>query len=179
MERLERLFFEEPLYVYVTLVFVELVLAAIWHERRSRKLLLLLAVPPVVAGIVFLVSSQVVTDRERIVQAAEAVARDLEAGSVAAAERYLADDYSGLGVNKAGAIATGASIIRTYEIGKIKLTKVNVAVDGPVAAMQVTTIITLEGGARGSLDWQLRWAKRPEGWRIVHIQNPEARPGLF
>jgi hypothetical protein len=178
MESLGRLFFEDPLYVYITLAFAELVAGAIWHERRSRQWLKALAVPPILAGIVLAVSTLVVTDREQIIQATERIARNVEAGNVAAAEVYLDDDYDGLGFSKAGVLAVGKEVLKNYRVKRVGFTRFTVEVTGADAAVRLDTLITLDNGVRTTLVWDVRWIKRPGGWRILHVAEPQTRPEL-
>jgi hypothetical protein len=179
MEALRRTFLEDPLYVYVALVFAELVLAAIWYERRSRRWAMLLLAPVVAAGAVFAVSKLVVTDREQILAAAARIARDLEARSVAAAQEYLDDNYRGLGGDKQGALAVGRTAIRTYHIRSIRFTRMDVEVASRQARMHAATIIELTthqfGSGGAALVWEVRWIKRQAGWRIIEVQEPQQR----
>ncbi len=179
MERLARLFFENPLYVYVALAFVELVLAVIWHERRTRKLAEMLIIPPLLAVLVFVVSWRVVTDRERIISAAEEIALDVQAGKLDAARRYLAEEYNGFGHDRDGALAAAARAQGTYGIEKVRLTKMNVEMDDHAATMEVTTIVTIASAGPVSILWKVDWAKKPAGWRIVHVQTPDTTLGFF
>jgi hypothetical protein len=179
METLGRTFFEDPLYVYIALVFAELVLAAIWYERRSRRWAMLLLAPVVAAGAVFAVSTLVVTDREQILAAAARIARDLEGGSVAAAQEYLDDEYRGVGMDKQGALALGRTAIQTYHIRSIRFTRMNVEVASRRARMRAATIIEIAarefGSGQAPLVWEVRWIKRKAGWRIIDVEEPQQR----
>jgi hypothetical protein len=175
MESLGRLFFEDSLYVYITLAFAELVIGAIWHETRSRRWLVALAGPPILAGIVLAVSAWVVTDREKIIEATRAIARDAEAGSLAVAETYLDDDYDGLGFSKAGVLAIGKAVLNAHRVKRVGFTRVTVEVTGASATMHLGTIITLAEGGKVTLIWDVRWVKRPGGWRILHLAEPQSR----
>ena len=174
MDSLSQLFFEDPLYVYITLAFAELVLLAIWHETRSRRWLIALAGPPVLAGIVLLVATAVVTDREQIIQAAHTIARDAEAGDVAAAQTYLDDRYSGLGVNKPGVVAIARAFLTKYQVTHVGFTRLTVEVyrDGR-ATMHAATIIAFGSEGKTAIVWDVQWVKRPAGWRILEVAEPQ------
>lgn len=174
METLQRTFLESPLYVYVFLAFAELALAAIWHERRTRRLAMSLLVPPAMAAIVFAVSTLVVTDRERLIQAAEKIARNAENGSIAAAVGYLDDNYHGLGGDKQGLIDEGNRMLSQFRIKKIRFTSMNVEVQGQTAVMNAGTIIEFTDG-QYPLAWEVGWIKRPQGWRIIDIAQPQQK----
>jgi hypothetical protein len=179
METIRANFFEDPLYVYIALAFVELVLVAIWYERRTRAWAMWLLSPAVAGGLVLAVSTLVVTDREQILAAAGRIARDLEAGSLAAAGEYLDEGYRGLGGDKQGALAAGRAAIQAYRIQSIRFTRMNVEVTSRQARMHAATIIELvsrEWGSGGAaLVWDVRWVKRKDGWRIVDVQEPQHR----
>lgn len=177
MEGLQRAFFEDPLYLYITLGFAELVLAAVWHETRARRWSSALAVPPLLAVAVWALATWVVTDREQIIRAAERIARDAEAGSVAAAEELLDDDYRGWMGAKAGLLEAGRAALRMYRIKKVGFTRVEVTVEGTEATLHLGTIITLVEGKVG-LAWNVRWVKRPSGWRIIGVDEPESKVEL-
>jgi hypothetical protein len=179
METLRTTFFEDPLYVYIALAFAELVLAAIWYERRNRRWTLALLAPVVAGGVVWAVSTMVVTDRERIVSAARRIARDLEVGSVASAGEYLDDNYRGLGLDKQGALAAGKAAIGAYRIRSIRFTRLSVEVESRQAAMRAATVIEYSarefGSAQSPLVWRVRWIKRPVGWRILEVEEPQQK----
>lgn len=174
MESLRRAFFEDPLYAYIALAFAELVLAAIWHETRNRKWLAALAGPVVLAVAVWAVATLVVTDREQILEATHRIAREAEAGSVAAAEEFLDDGYRGYGLNKAGVLGVGRGFLAAYRVQRVGFTRLEVTVNGDEAALHAGTIITIEGG-KAAVAWDVRWAKRPAGWRIVEVAPPQSK----
>jgi len=172
MADLKSTFFENPLYVYVMLAFAELVVAAIWYEKRRPAWAVALLAAPLLAGAVALVERAVVTDREKIVAAAREIAQDIEAGSVAAAEKYLDEQFSGRWANKRLAVAAGETAIKKYQINSVKLKNMRVEVSPPSARMHAVTRVEITGsGAAGwtMLVWDVRWIKRPDGWRIIEV----------
>jgi hypothetical protein len=177
MEGLRQAFLEDPLYIYIALGFAELVLAVIRHETRARRWSSALVVPPVLAVAVWALSTWVVTDREQIIAATERIARGVEAGSVAAAEETLDDDYRGWAGDKAGILEAGRAALRAYPIQKVGFTRVEVTVEGTEAALRLSTIVTIQEGKVG-LVWDVRWVKRPSGWRIVAVDEPVSKVEL-
>jgi hypothetical protein len=175
MDSLRQLFFEDPLYVYITLAFAELALVVIWHETRNRRWLVALAGPPILAGIVLLVATLVVTDREQIIQATHTIARDAEAGDIAAAGTYLDDKYSGLGVNKPGVVAIGKTFLMKYRVTHVGFTRLTVEVYGDHAAMHAATLITFGDEGKAAIVWDVQWVKRPAGWRILEVAEPQQK----
>jgi hypothetical protein len=171
---------EEPFYIYVALGFAELVLAAIWRERRGRRWALALLVPPVLAGMVFAVEAAVETDREQITRALREIAADAEAGSTAAGARYLDDAYDGFGGSREGVVSHAERTLRSFEIAHVGFVNLRVDVDGRRARTTFSSIIGFRsrgGGAEGktSLVWDIQWVRREQGWRIIEIARPETR----
>jgi hypothetical protein len=184
MDLIRRNLFESPLYVYFALGIAELAIAAVWHERRSRRLKLALLGPVAAAGVVFAVAWLVVTDRERIIAASEEIVRGVEAGSVEPIERYLDERFGGFFVSKEVAVAEARRAIERYAPRSVGLRDVEVTVDGRRADMTATTRVELAASdldgspaPRGndasalafavSIDWTLEWVKVRAGGRDV------------
>jgi hypothetical protein len=174
MEGLRRALFEDPLYIYIALGFAELVLAVIWHEKRTGRAMAALLVPPVLAVGVWALAAAVVTDREQIIAASEAIARDVESGSLDAAEEYLDDEYGGFGGDKQGVLAVTREALKAYPIKKIGFTRMEIAIEEDRAAMHAGTMVTLEGG-KVPVAFDVEWVKRPAGWRILSVSEPQTK----
>jgi hypothetical protein len=175
MEFLKRTFLEDPTYLYVLLVIVELVLMAIWYSRRTAWSARLLLLPVVLAGCVVAADAMVVTDRERLKQVVEEIAADVAGGSFDVATSYLDDSYQGFGGNKAGLIDRGLAEAHSRRIEKVKFTRVQTIFSGKTAEMDVTTVIHMRGDYAGSrpIAWKIYWVDLPEGWRIRGVTSPQ------
>jgi len=177
MESLAEALYEDPLYIYVSLGFAELVLAAVWHERRTRRWALALLGGPILAAAVFLIARAVVTDREQIIQAIREIARDVESGGVEKLKIHLDDDFAGDFGSKDDAIRAAAGAVRTYNIKYIRVGKPVVKVSGDQATMRLATVVQFSaGGVSGqtSLLWNVRWIKRGlKAWRIQEVDRPK------
>jgi hypothetical protein len=175
VENLKTTFFEDPTYVYVGLVLIEIGLAAVWHGRRSGRLLAALAGPPVLAAAVFALSSLVVTQREEIIAAAKEIAEDLTSGGYAALERYLDEGFAGrfeaVDIDKAAAVEAARTNIRSYGVSQVLVKRTDVQVEGSYATMDVQTLIVWGDGRRTPIHWTLLWARLPEGWRIRELKG--------
>ncbi len=180
MESVRHALFEDPLYVYVTLGFVELALAAVWHARRGRWRGAALLVPPVLAAGVFLVERLVVTDREQIHLAMREIASWVEAGDFEKAAPYLDEEFSGPYGPKAAAVRYGSEMIARFKITSLRWLDPALEIRGDRAALRVTSVLEFAGGplgrGRSVLTWTMQWIKRAEGWRIHRVERPE--PGL-
>ena len=181
MEMLRKTFFESPLPIYLTLIFAEVILAAVWYERRGRRTMLMLLLPPARGG--FGVGALVVTDRERILNAAKTIARQAETGRTDALREFVDADYSGFGDDKAGAIRAAESAIGTYRVSRVRFTKLQVEVTGDQAALHAATVIEFGdprfGSGRTGVVFDVRWIRRQNGWRIIHVRPPRYGVEVF
>ena len=177
METIKRLLFEDPMYLYVALGLTEAVLAIRWRQRGTRRSALALVVPAALALCVLTLDWQVVTDREQIIGASREIARDLQAGSVAAAERYLHEDFSGYYQTKQNVLAQGRRAIEVHKPKLIRLRNLQVSVTGRQAEMSVTTVVEPGAGEfagqQHPFNWSVRWVKVTAGgqqvWRIRDV----------
>jgi len=179
MESLRRALFEDPLYVYVSLAFVELALVGIWHARRTGRRLAYLAVPVVLAVAVFAMERLVVTDREQILQAMQDIAGHIEAGSFDPVAEHIDEQLTGAYGDKGQVVQAGRRILTLYDIKSLRYLNPRVDVAGDQAVLRVTTVIVFQrqaAGGRTAMSWRLRWIKRSGGWRILEVDR--ARSGV-
>jgi hypothetical protein len=180
MATLRTTFLENPISVYIILGIAFVVLAAIWHERRTRRRRLLLLVPPVLAVLIFVVEASVVTDREQIVAAVRDIAKCVETGNTQGILRHLDEEFiaylHGRSLRKMevpGAVEQARS---SYGITRINLYKDDVEIESDRAKMHAATMISWSRGsahAKTSIIWDMVWIKRPEGWRILTVREPQ------
>jgi hypothetical protein len=183
MEPLKTLFFENPFYVYVTLGVAELVLTAIWWERRTPRWRQVLLIPPVLAGLVLLVERLVVTDREQLLADVREIARGLEMHQSETLDRYLDDDFRGyLGgreIDRKAAIETADQAVKGMGVSSVSLRDVEVQVNGATARMRGEAWLTFQapniGVGRGRLEWEVVWRKRGGQWRIAELVRIERK----
>lgn len=163
--------FEDPIWLYVALGVIEAALVALWRGRPGRRVTIGLLVPLVLAGAVFFVSRAVVTDRERITAAARAIIQDIRRGNTDVLAEYLDDEYRGFCGTKPRAVETCRLAIGRYGLRAVTVKQMEVQLVGLTAQMQMTTLIVPSKRHAGSrlvrLKWYVRWANRPQGWRIV------------
>jgi hypothetical protein len=175
MDAIRRALFEKPLYLYILLGIAEAVIGYLYLNRRERRFRTALVVPVLLAGCVFLVERLVVTDREQIIAASEAIARDLEAGRIDALERRLDERFAGFYRDKEFAIAQARRAMDRYQLKVVQLRNFEVTVHDGTATMLVTTIVEAgrgnAAGRRVPLNWTIRWAEAPgaedDPWRII------------
>jgi len=183
MDALQEIFLEGPLGVYLALIFAEVVLAGWWYESRRGGAKLAMLVPPILAVMVLGVSTLIVTDRQEILRAAKTIARQAEAGRLEALEELLDDDYAGFGNDKAGAIAVAKSALRNDQVYRVRFTRLQVQVEGGEAAMHAATVVEFGdarfGSGRTGVIFEVRWIRRPGGWRIIHVRPPRLGVEVF
>ena len=150
MQVLTRTLFEQPLGFLGMMLVAEIVLAAIWRERRTRGTARLLIVPAALAALVGVLSVLVVTDREQIRHACEQIAADLSAGKTDGLQTYLDDDatidlgrYGGIGLDKRMTILAAKTAVGRWNVRQIAITKFRVQF-GHRAIVDLTTVMTLE-----------------------------------
>ncbi|MFB3892474.1 MAG: hypothetical protein ACE15C_10685 [Phycisphaerae bacterium] len=183
MESLRETFFEDPTYVYIALAVAEIVLAAVWHERRTRRWALALLVPPALAVIVFGVERLVVTDRERITAVTRQIAADVEKNDIDAVAQYLNDRITApwvartIGIPAAPArdvvMDAGKAMLRDHPVKSVTFVSLKVEVTGRRATMLAVTRIEFAAGEykgmSGPVTWKLHWIKPKADWIIDEI----------
>ena len=174
------LLFENPFWLYVLLIVAEGVLLGIWRQKRDAKSLRRLLIPPAIAALLFALSSLVVTDREKILEATGEIAKGFNAHSTEALGRYLDDDFhlqlSGQSLDKKATLAKARDGLRQAGLRKLEIKKTKIDVNGAHATMRMLTVVTLQGSfARGTFPiiWQLKWVKRGKHWKILSAQQPQ------
>lgn len=163
--------FEDPIWLYVVLGVIEAALVALWWGQPGRRVTIGLLVPLVLGGAVFFISRAVVTDRERITAATRAIIQDIRDGNTDVLAQYLDDEYRGFCGTKPRAVEACRAAIGRYGPRAVTIRQMEVQPVGPTAQMRVTTLIAPSKRQPGSrlarLKWEVRWDKRPQGWRIV------------
>ncbi len=178
MADLSRHLFEGPVYAYVVLGIVEVVLAWMWYSRRTARFALALLPAPVLALAVGLTAHFVRTDREKIASALEVIAAAIEAGDVGSAGAFLDEDCrspyrGGRLIDKEGLLAIARHALARWPVRDIRLGSLQTEVAGPNATTALETRITFGGQLGGqtfAMGWRLQWARRGEAWRIVRVE---------
>ncbi|MHC4981907.1 MAG: hypothetical protein ACYTF6_01910 [Planctomycetota bacterium] len=185
MATVRRALFEGSPYLYVVLVLAEIVLTIRWRQLKTRVSALVLAVPVAAAACVFALDYLVVTDREQIIAVCEEMARDVEAGSVNAAEKYLDESFNGDFGNKRMVLAEVRRLITRYKPRRIRLKSMQVTVAGRRAEMFVIVVAEPGAGmlAGGPVSQSLRlhWVKleveNRRMWRIRTASRHDSTGG--
>ncbi|MFP4106390.1 MAG: hypothetical protein ACLFVU_09905 [Phycisphaerae bacterium] len=169
--------FESPFYTVITLVIIELVILAVWYNTRKRWAALALIGPPILIAGLFWLASAVRTEREKILLNTYEIADAITAGDVDRAATYLDPRYDGdVGESKEQALDAGREAIRRFKISNVDFRSApEIEVIGDEATMQADTFVkinasdlNISGAVR--MVWTVRWVRRDEGWRIIHVE---------
>lgn len=181
MESLKVTFFEDPVRAYVVLAVAEAMLLLAWRATRTRRSLLYLLIPPVLAGGVLALAALVVTDRERIEAASRAIAAAVEAGDVGAVARHVDEQYGGYCGSREALLEMARRTHAAMGLRKVRIVASRIDVEGAEARMTVRTAVAYDGGAFGAggmgITWRVRWARRADGWKVVHAAEPSFGAG--
>ncbi len=190
MNTIKATLFESPLPLVAVLVGVQVVTLIVWRVRRTSATRAVAIVPLPLAAAVLLLSWLVVTDRERIALAYQAVAADLAAGSTEALALYLDEDalVNAEGrsrrntVTKTETLSLARRHLEELKVREIRLSQMEITVAGDEAHSTVTARIlndsSVTGGMPLVLSWDVTWIKRPGGWRIYRVVAIPTRLGL-
>jgi len=177
VDSLKTALFEEPLGIYIALGAAEVVLLLIWRARRTKRTAAALAAGPILAGIVLLVATLVVTNREQIQSACDEIAEAVNHSDPATVERYLDENFAGPYRPTEKAIRLADKAIRRYNLNAISLKILNLEFTDRQATMKLRTWVRVgitgdEVVGQAVLDWKIFWIKRPDGWRIIEVDRP-------
>lgn len=190
MESIEIALFENPLYLYISLAIAELVLTAIWYERRTRRWAVSLAIPILLAAGIFALETLVVTDREQITTALKEIAAEMQnlprsPVKLPVTERHLDETvrvdlgggFGGMNMTRDQSLQAGRKILEQFDIESVKFLRLGVKIDGGQAHTHFNTVITFDtpqwDRQHTSLIWNIHWKKRDGCWRIVRIEKPQ------
>ncbi len=183
MDAIKHAFFEDPLYVYLVLVAVELVLVMLWRARRTRRSLAMLAIGPAAAMGVFALAALVQTDRERIIQISEQIVADVAAGRPERIPPHLTEDFSatlrGRKITRVTVENVATGYRRNLGIERIALRNARVEVEGDFATLHATTVLHLEDGGVFGLNWTVHWVRTDDGWKIERVPEPRTPRSLM
>ncbi len=179
METIKTALFEDPFFIYVILVIAAVAFVVLWRSagRSGRWLATRLLVVAVLAGGIFAIERLVVTDREQIQLALQDIAASVPAGRIDHAMTYVDEKYMGWGRSRVGAAAVRGVVtaaiklaVANYQVQEIKLVgKPRIEVAGLLAECKVTAVITYTSEGKPTkhvMAWNIKWIKRPQGWRI-------------
>ena len=168
--------FENPVPLYVAACFSEIMLVVLWYRRRKQALTLLL--PPAFCALLAIIAASVETDRERIIIITEEIVEYGNRHDMTSAATYLDEDFDYRGKNREEAIQRAEEGFEIYKINSITITAIRVEVEGDHAEARINTMMKMDDSEFGRESipvlWNVQWIKRPQGWRILKVEQPAA-----
>lgn len=178
MDAIKTLLFEDPTAVYCAAGFAELILFFLLWRRRTRRLALSCLVPPIVAALVGLMAFLVTTDRERINNSLQQIARAAVANNVEAVGGFVDPAYNDGRYNKQTLLAA-MTLLRHLEDAKemdgFKLLMLKIDVDGASATSHFRARLFKGDSPLGDTEWEVRWIRHNVDWRVVSSKLIEPR----
>lgn len=173
MENIKETLFGDPSTLYIVLAALELAFIVVWFYRRTPWTQRLLLAPVLLGGLVLGLDALVETDHEKIMATVKQMAADFEAGRMEDIGQYIDESYNGFGgQSKAEVVERLNAEQGNRQIESIKVTSLDLQVNGRMAEMQVTTLIGLQGG-QFPLRWRLTWIERDGTWRLANAAEPQ------
>lgn len=174
MDFLQQVFFESPLWlaVFSFLLFA----AALFGRRRLPPRLARDAIPVVLVVIVvlFIVQTEVVTERESILKELDAFVDAIAREDAAGMAKAIGEGYDSEGLDRAGIIEYLTSALESVDIYDTRYRRLDVTVKGNRADMFLAALATVRlwsrPGEYHTGRWRIGWAKEADGWRITSIR---------
>ena len=171
MEALKTALFEDPLWIYVALGAVEAILLLRWRARGTGRIDRALLVAPILAGLVFITAALVVTDPEQIRAACDEITRAVNRREPASIARYLDTEFGGAFHTPDSALRQLDNNIERHNVTNVRFKIMDLDFMEDRAFTKLRTRVMAALGS-ASLDWRISWIKRPDGWRIIHVDRP-------
>ena len=172
--------FEDPLQLWLLLVVVEVVIAAVWLRTRSRRWKLALAGPVLLGGALALTAHLVVTDGEYIAAALKEMAAGAEVGNFEPVERYLHDDCRMPLVRRShmgreALLAACKDAQKRYGVVVVQPTGIETSFDDDAVVTDLWTTVRLAMGQTYRLRWRFEWVRTDDGMRVIEVELVEPK----
>jgi hypothetical protein len=165
--------FDDPTTIIVISAVVAVVMLVRWVYRREMWAACALAGAVVVIGTAALCDYWVETDREQMVACCDELATEYTGGGVLThLEATLADTYHGFGLTKDLVLRLVRMERKKQAIEKVKITRLEVNIQGKYAEMDITTVIHMKQGIH-ALAWKVFWVKLGDTWKIEEARPPQ------
>lgn len=134
-----------------------------------------------VGALLVAVQTLVHTDRERLTEAVQAMARAVDEGDMDAFSRYVAPELTWRGGGRREFLDDVTSRLTTTQIDGARLSQVRASVTGDTATVSFTAVCDLRNG-RGDQDrvvsfWRLGFVRTAGRWLMNAVLDARIHPG--
>ena len=176
-----KLLFESKWILAAAWVAAQFTLIAIWSWRRSRPWARTVWVGFIALPLLLVISSLVVTARERIITACEHLAASVEARDVAAIQRTLADDFEAEGLDRDAFIRRLERELTRYRVWDVTLRQFEVTFpreDVGVVEFHATARVRSADIVHEwvASRWKLTFHNRSSAWQLARIKAIPSSP---
>jgi hypothetical protein len=179
---LTRLLFESLPLLLVTIA-IALAVAVAVHRRRftaaSRRGIW------ITAGLgVLLIGLQalVETDREAIQGMVRDTARAVQGGDVSAIGQRIDEAFQTRGMDKQQLLASANLTLQRWQVNSSRTSGFRIELDGDEATVSFRVICDLRSATwvqeNTPSQWTLRCIRRPDGWKVLRIEDARFGPGF-
>jgi hypothetical protein len=167
------LLFENRIALIVALGLVEFALLWIWARYRTRGARRAAWAGLVIGGLLLLMQTWVVTDREHLIRICREMATAVEEGDVDGVGRHVAKEFASGALNRGDLLDGLGRLLERLRIEEPWLWDFEVEVsrpDGSVSFHALCRIVTadlIEGGQKSR--WRLAFRRVGDQWRVVDI----------
>ncbi len=180
---MSELLFENPLYLILTLIGGSALLYMKWkgallEENRFWKML----IPAILAGVIFLISHIVITDKEAIIKASNKISTEIGQNNYSILKKILKPEFT---IEYKSQKVTKDDFLKLLDELQseqkaiitrmtIKLNKLSIKDKKAVTDFNSTMFIdTSEGMYRLVLNWKIYWEKEGNYWLISKSDEPK------
>ncbi len=172
---LSHLFLESPIYLgaFSFLLFaVVLLLRVRWEAPAARRYALPLTLLAI--ALLFVLQKLVVTQRESLIDALEALVRAVEREDLAALGGFISDGYDSEDLDREKFLEHASAGLQAHDIRDVRLSRFDATFDGPIARLTFAARATVS--YRGQIGqptltrWRIDWVREQDAWKITAVR---------
>ena len=170
-----KLLFESPWLLLPVLVVIQSVLIAVWWWRRGRAWARIVWIGLGGIPALLLVSTLVVTPRERIAALCRDLAALVDEGDVAAIGRHLASDFEADGLDRSEFLDRAEHTLTRYHVDDARLGSIDVVFPRPKEGVAVFDAVCRIHSVDAYFDrltsrWRVTYRRGGQLWLVTKIE---------
>jgi hypothetical protein len=173
-------FLESPLLLLLAWALVQIVLIWVWSVRRDRFAARLAWGGFAAIALLEALSLSVQTNREQIIALCRQLAREVDAGNVAAIGEHLADDFEAGGMDRNRFLDAAAAALSAYRVDRPRLHSFEFEwPDENTAVTEFAALCRVRAPRMyGQIPsrWRLTLQRADDEWRVRRIQSVPVPP---